>query len=128
MNIYLVRHGQSTNNAGGPRVADPPLTETGRAQADCAGKALKTEEIGAKALYVSPMRRALETARALQEALTLPMRVLPELCETSGVSGEPGLCRTDILREYPNAILDARITESGWWTPNPEQEPEAHVY
>ena len=38
MELYLIRHGQSTNNAGLPHVADPPLSDLGKQQACYAGE------------------------------------------------------------------------------------------
>jgi broad specificity phosphatase PhoE len=65
MELYLIRHGQSTNNAAQDpwttnRVADPPLTELGRQQAQSTAESLKDKTIAA--LYCSPYRRALATA------------------------------------------------------------------
>ncbi len=41
MELYPIRHGQSTNNRGDARVSDPSLTELGRQQATRAGLALR---------------------------------------------------------------------------------------
>lgn len=131
MNLFLVRHGQSTNNAlphGDPHIPDPSLTELGREQARFTGTALQAAVLGAVALYASPMRRALETARILQSALQLPLYLFVDLCESGGLRAERGLCRAEILRDYPGAILEDRIGENGWWNPNPDSEPEESVY
>ena len=110
------------------RIADPPLTEIGREQAEHAAAWLHEANLNAVALYASPMRRALETARIVKAALELPLNVLPDLCEADGMHIERGLGHADILKEWPDAILDARIEESGWWTPTPDSEPEASLY
>ena len=60
MELYLIRHGQSTNNRGDARVPDPPLTELGKQQADRTGKALGN--LGITRLYCSAMLRAVQTA------------------------------------------------------------------
>lgn len=37
MELYLIHHGQSTNNAGLPHVADPSLSNLGKQQAHYVG-------------------------------------------------------------------------------------------
>jgi 2,3-bisphosphoglycerate-dependent phosphoglycerate mutase len=59
--IWLVRHGDCYEDmAEGP---DPPLSATGRKQAERLGK--RVRHAGATAIYSSPYRRAVETARFL---------------------------------------------------------------
>lgn len=60
--IILIRHGQSTANAGGvwQGQLDYPLSEEGRRQARLAGLALAAEPFDA--IYSSPLSRAFETA------------------------------------------------------------------
>lgn len=67
--IYLVRHGRTASNAAGLLLghADPPLDETGRAQAAALAAALGTVD----AVISSPLRRTRETA----EVIAGPMRV-----------------------------------------------------
>ncbi len=64
--IAFVRHGETATNRAGLLLgrADPPLTETGRAQANAVGAALAA---GAAPLAVvtSPLQRAVETATAI---------------------------------------------------------------
>ena len=69
MELYLIRHGQSTNNAGLPHVADPPLSNLGKQQAYYVGKALQRARISR--LYCSPMLRALQTAEIIGGILSL---------------------------------------------------------
>jgi broad specificity phosphatase PhoE len=67
--IYLVRHGQSEDNAdgilGGRR--DAGLTELGRRQAEHIAQELVGREIDV--IYSSPLKRAYETARIIAERL-----------------------------------------------------------
>jgi broad specificity phosphatase PhoE len=130
MQIYVVRHGQSTHNANQdiPHNPDPPLTALGREQAQMTAIALQEAHLAAVALYASPQRRALETASALQNALALPAHILPDLCEAGGLREHAGLCRDDILSEWPGVTLDARITASGWWTGGRSEDEEAVFY
>src|SRR5215470_6192593 len=69
MELLLVRHALPTRieDADGP--ADPPLSEAGVAQAEHLASYLATEPISA--IYVSPMRRAVETAAPLAARLGL---------------------------------------------------------
>lgn len=79
MELILVRHGLPVriDDAGGP--ADPELSDDGRAQAVRLADWLGKEPIDA--VYVSPMRRALETAAPLAEALGVDPVVDDELAE-----------------------------------------------
>ncbi len=118
MRIYVVRHGQSTHNANQdvPHNPDPPLTALGREQAERTGAALRDADLGAVALYASPQRRALETVAAVQTTLGLAAHIFPDLCEAGGLREHPGMCREQILTEWPGVTVDERVTKTGWWT------------
>lgn len=122
MQLYIIRHGQSTNNAGMPRVVDPLLTPLGEEQALFAANALRDAEL--THLYASPMRRAMQTAAAIAEVSGLPLRIAPDYCEAGGLREPPGLTRPEILTLYPTADLHEAITETGWW-PGAEETMEA---
>lgn len=79
MELLVIRHGLPVriDDAGGP--ADPELSAEGHEQARRLTAWLRTEPIDA--VYVSPMRRALETAAPLAEALGVEVVVDPELAE-----------------------------------------------
>lgn len=80
MNLLLIRHGMPVrieNEDGAP--ADPPLSEGGRAQAAKLSSWLGSEPIDA--IYSSPMRRAVETAGPLAEALGIEIRLEPGVVE-----------------------------------------------
>ena len=80
--IYVARHGESTWNAEGRWTGhgDPPLSETGRAQAREACKTLSRHRFDA--VSSSTLIRALETATIIASALGLrqldPMREFDE--------------------------------------------------
>ncbi len=123
MELYLIRHGQSTNNRGDlPRVADPPLTALGEEQARRAGESLKGE--GITRLYCSPTLRTLQTAQIIGDTLELPPHVFVGLHEWGGVFEEggeqgtvqlPGLTRSEMREICPNVVLPEDVTENGWW-------------
>jgi 2,3-bisphosphoglycerate-dependent phosphoglycerate mutase len=77
--LILVRHGLPVriDDADGP--ADPALSDDGRAQAVRLADWLGREPIDA--VYVSPMRRAVETAAPLADALGVEPVVDEELAE-----------------------------------------------
>ena len=77
MILYCVRHGESVYNAEG-RIQgrlNVPLSELGRRQSAAAAAALAS--LSADALYASPLRRAMETAEIIADALGLPIQDRP---------------------------------------------------
>lgn len=77
MELLLIRHGRPrVEHASQPgAVADPPLTEAGRAQAALLGDWLAARP-GFKldVVYTSPMRRARETAEEIVSRISVPLR------------------------------------------------------
>lgn len=124
MLLYLVRHGQSTNNAGLPRVVDPNLTDVGREQARLTAVHFETSALAPRHLYSSPMRRALQTSLPMKERLGLPPFVHPDVCETGGLSEGAGMTRAAMEAEFPEYILNSAITDSGWADPALRVETE----
>ena len=122
MDFYLIRHGQSVNNASPDTLEpDPALTNLGREQADRVGKALK--EKGIRRLYCSPMLRALQTAEIIGRILSLPPHVYVGLHEWDGIweasvgrygATLPGLTRTQMRQVCPNVVLPNDVTDEGW--------------
>ena len=123
MELYLIRHGQSTNNEGKlPRSADPPLTDIGLEQARCVGESLKDE--GITRLYSSPMLRTLQTAQIISDIIDLPPHVFVGLHEWGGIweaRGDgtavqlPGLNRAGTREVCPDVVLPDDVTDQGWW-------------
>lgn len=80
MEIVLVRHGLPIRlETGDGSPADPPLSDEGQRQADAVGRWLEQEAFDA--VYVSPMRRARETAQPYLERAGLEPRVEPRVAE-----------------------------------------------
>ena len=79
--LLLIRHGE--NDTVGRKLAgrtpEIHLNENGRKQADAVAQALGKAPI--KAIYSSPMERAVETAQPLAEALGLEIQIRPQLIE-----------------------------------------------
>jgi broad specificity phosphatase PhoE len=111
--LLIVRHGETDWNAELRFLghADPPLNETGRAQA----RALADElaDVRADAIYSSDLTRARETAEMLGERLGLPVSTLRELREID-VGNWQGLTREEINARFPDAYLAWRSGEPGW--------------
>lgn len=108
MEVYIIRHGQSTNNAlmddQTNRVKDPALTDVGERQAQLVAGYLhaqpnlvsmirhKVDERDNDAfpqtithVYSSAMRRAMQTARPIAAAFDLRVEVWPDLHEFGGI-------------------------------------------
>ena len=67
MELILIRHGRPERIDHDPEGADPALTDLGHRQAAGMAEFLANEDISA--IYVSPQRRAIETAQPLSEFL-----------------------------------------------------------
>ena len=81
MRLLLVRHAESVGNHE-LRLqgrAEFPLTDRGRRQADALAAALA--EAPVRAVYSSPIRRALDTAEAIAARRGLTVEVRPALQE-----------------------------------------------
>ena len=108
MELYLIRHGQSTNNAladVNDRTRDPDLTDLGRQQANLVAEHLASgispevvrangvedthaslkRGFGITKLYCSAMRRALQTTQPISEALGLTPEIWLDIHEKGGI-------------------------------------------
>ena len=151
MQLYIIRHAQSYNNAltdWTERVSDPPLTELGERQAARLAEYLastpdEAEQPGSGAPYVnrtgfrftrlftSAMRRSLQTAVPIGQAIGLQPEVWVDIHETGGVfldyhegRGLPGLKRAEMAAQFPTIRLTPEVTEEGWWNRERETEEE----
>jgi probable phosphomutase (TIGR03848 family) len=82
--ILLIRHGETayiTNGRLAGRIPGVPLNDKGRQEAARLAEALATALI--KAIYSSPIQRAVETAEPLAKELNLPITIHPGLIETN---------------------------------------------
>jgi probable phosphoglycerate mutase len=81
--LLLIRHGENeyvkTGKMAG-RIPGVHLNEKGQKQAQALGEALK--DIPLKAVYSSPLERAMETAQPIAESHKLTIRQEPDLMDT----------------------------------------------
>ena len=137
MQLYLVRHAESENNAKPPyeRVEDPPLTRRGIVQAEHLASWTRTLRIDT--LITSPFLRTLQTTRRVIEATPQRLHVWHDIFERGGCyqghqpgqeRGAAGLGRAAILRHAgitpPDCLLDETIGEDGWWGGRPRETDE----
>ncbi|MEN9207951.1 MAG: histidine phosphatase family protein [Gloeomargarita sp. GMQP_bins_120] len=98
--LLLLRHGESTYNAQSliqGRSDAALLTERGRAMAGQTGQLL--QGVAIDQMYVSPLRRALETAQLLNLA-GVPITVTPDLLEIDLPAWE-GLPQETVKQQFP---------------------------
>lgn len=82
--FYMIRHGQSEANLNGITAGgglDSPLTALGKTQAQNLSEFIDSLENKPARLFSSPMVRAYETARLLNDSLRLQHEVVPALHE-----------------------------------------------
>ena len=132
MEVYLIRHAESTNQAlddQDERVFDPPLTELGERQAILLAKFFRNGEErvlysdrAIDRLFSSPMWRAMQTTRPLSDALDLVPTVWVDVHEqVQATEVHAGSRRSTIQAGFPDFQLSEAITEEGWW--NRASEP-----
>ena len=110
--IILARHGETDWNASETfrgRV-DIPLNEVGRKQAEMLGEYLEQEQIDF--IYSSPLKRAVETARAISGRQKLEVNAVENLIEFHFGDWQ-GLSRSEVVEKYPEVYRD--------WLDTPEQ-------
>jgi len=97
--IVLVRHGETDWNRDNrfQGHADPPLNESGHAQALTLARSLAVRP---DAVYSSPLARALETAEIVGDELGLEVQLDDDLREVD-VGSWSGLTRTEVEERFP---------------------------
>ena len=111
--ILLARHGETDWNREGrfQGHADPPLNDTGRAQAVELSVALMADELAA--VYSSPLRRALETAEVVAASHGLEPLQLEALREID-VGSWQGLTRAELEERVPDQFARWLDYDQGW--------------
>jgi len=144
MHLYLIRHGQSTNNhllattgAEDGRSSDPELTETGQLQAErlaeylCAWK--DSPDIfyhPLTHLYCSPMIRAVGTGLPTARCLGLTLTAWKDLHEGGGLFlyneetnewlGQSGPDREAMAARFPDLVWPPEMGDGPWWNRSAE--------
>ena len=114
--LLLVRHGESAParlDRPAPTVdghGDPELAPEGREQAERVGERLAHEKIDA--IYVTTLRRTVETAAPLAKRLGLEPVVEPDLREIYLGEWEGGAFRKYVSEQHPIAVQ--MMTEQRW--------------
>lgn len=114
--LLLIRHGESEAaylEEPFPLVdghADPQLADDGRAQAELVAERLAKTPIDA--IYVSTLRRTMQTAAPLAHRLGLTPRVEPDLREVNLGEWEAGLFRKKVAENHP--IAERMWAEERW--------------
>lgn len=135
MDILLIRHGQSHNNAvyaaqgnSVGRLPDPPLTPLGEAQAQALAAAFAAGDypVVPTALHASLMSRAILTAKPIAEALELTVLGHADAFEVggptewSGDDADPRTAHSGSGAAALQALSDRLVLPSaarvhGWW-------------
>ena len=148
LRVALVRHGQSLNNVHealsresyiANRLPDPDLSHLGFKQAALLSEYLKDEArcqptLGihpVHELWVSPVKRTLQTMAPTAAALGLRPQVNVKLYEAGGIydhdratatataygaiSPRPGLTRAEMAERFPTYTLPPEVTDQGWY-------------
>jgi broad specificity phosphatase PhoE len=84
LTAYLVRHGENQANITKEfsyKLVDYPLTQKGVMQSKQTAEYF--DDIGIKAIYASPLRRAIETANIINERLKVKITILEQFREVN---------------------------------------------
>ncbi len=147
MELFIIRHGQSANNAledASQRDKDPELTAKGEEQAEHvaqflqAGGHLRPDERSTAPpldqLYCSAMIRTLQTTQPIAKATGLQPEVWVDVHEIGGIYldhggekgtvGYPGQTRNEIQQRFGDYQLPDEIGKDGWWNRDMESFAE----
>lgn len=123
--ILLARHGETDDNRARrfQGRGDPPLNDTGRAQARALADAVRGD--GVVALYASPLRRAWETALIAGARLDLEPVADERLVEVD-VGDWTGRLHDDVAAQEPRAYQAWVDADDGFRFPGGESIGEQH--
>lgn len=115
LKLYFLRHGETEYSLRGSYcgAVDPELTPEGRQMAQAFADAYY--KVAWQGVYVSPMKRTVETARPLCEAADLEMRIEDGLREIAYGAWEDRE-QADIKRSYEDDYIKW-LTEPAWNPP-----------
>jgi len=114
MEIMLLRHGESEGNAQGRMQGrrDYPLSALGREQAALAAAFIGGSRLSLNAVYSSPLKRALETARILAQSGICPEPLIDEDLPEIGAGSLEGLNEAEIREAQPE-FMHRPLRETG---------------
>lgn len=136
MQLYIIRHGESVNNAlvgqnfdydeyMATRSPDPALTKLGRRQAEIVAAHIVNDDYGITEVHCSAMVRAMQTAQPIGRALGLQPNVWLDIHEHGGMfqgnprNGElrsfPGLTQQEAREQFPGYQLPDAMGPEGWY-------------
>ena len=110
MKLFVARHGETDGNRAALAcgVFESELTDLGRDQAKVLAERLKQEQPKNQisAIYVSPLKRARDTASYIEKALNLPAHVDNRLKEINFGTFEGQYWKTEeFIRIYKNPFI-----------------------
>jgi probable phosphoglycerate mutase len=124
MLIYLIRHGESSYNVEHRlqgQSDEPVLSARGREHAQSVAAAMAALPI--EAIYSSPLRRALETARPVAEALKLSV-VTDDRLKEINIGVFQGVLVSEIGERYPHETASWRSQDPDFRIPGGESRRE----
>ncbi len=108
MKIYLTRHGQTTGDLedryGGDY--DDHLSVEGQQQAEQLAQELKGK--GIQVIFTSPLIRARETARILQNTLNCQIKTLDNIRERNQYGVLSGMVKSEAQEKYPELTEEVK--------------------
>jgi phosphohistidine phosphatase len=104
--LYLIRHAKSRKDIPGITDGQRPLSDKGVKDALYIGKCLKKAGHPIAALYSSPARRALDTAKLIAREIGFPGKKI-EIVKTLYDSNIPKLLR--VIKQIDNAAFSAVV-------------------
>lgn len=117
LTLYFLRHGQTayseTGGYCGTPANDPGLTPAGIEMANAFAAAYTS--VPWNAIFVSPLRRTIETAQPICDATKIPMQLKPELQEIAYGEWE-GMQPKEVDRQFHDAYV-RWLTDPAWNAP-----------
>lgn len=115
LKIYFIRHGETTfsQTGGYCGILDPDLTPEGHEMAQAFAQAYRSVQW--EAIYCSPMRRTIATAKPICEAVGLEMQLRDGLKEINYGEWE-GKTNAEVMQQYHDDYV-RWLTEPAWNPP-----------
>ena len=137
MQLFLIRHAESANNARPPyqREEDPAITAVGRMQAEHLAR--WTDSLQIDTLITSPFLRTIQTTLHVADGTGHRVNLWHDVFERGGCyrghkpdefEGAMGLGRSAIERHFQersvDVVIDDSVDEDGWWGGRPRESDE----